>query len=127
MVPHLIIEYTKNLEQDLNINDLLKAMHAELAKRTDIFPLGGIRVRAYPAENYIIADGQEEDAFIHAALKIGGGRSDAEKNDAGKALFAAMTKTCQAIYEQRYLGLSLEISEFTHGTYKKNNIHARFS
>jgi 5-carboxymethyl-2-hydroxymuconate isomerase len=64
---------------------------------------------------------------VPATLKLGSGRTDEAKRRAGAELFAAMKAHFAALYDRRYLALSLEIAEFSEaGTWKHNNIHARF-
>ena len=41
-MPHLIVEYSANLEPALDIRGLVEALH-EAALETGVFPIGGIR------------------------------------------------------------------------------------
>ncbi|SDI72668.1 5-carboxymethyl-2-hydroxymuconate Delta-isomerase [Natribacillus halophilus] len=126
-MPHLIVEYTDNLEDRIAIQNLLERLNETLREKDHIFPTGGIRVRAIKLENYVIADGTEEDAFVHATLKIGPGRSTEEKEEVGKALFEVLTEDFADIHSSSYLALSLNIEEFPNeGSYKQNNLHKRF-
>ncbi|WP_433748489.1 5-carboxymethyl-2-hydroxymuconate Delta-isomerase [Falsibacillus pallidus] len=125
-MPHFILEYTDNLKEEGNIPELLGKVNAYLMERGDVFPIGGIRSRAIELKDYRIADGKEDDAFVHAMLKIGTGRTKEEKQSVGDELFRIMKEHFADLYEKRYLALSFEIAEFTNGTYKQNNIHKRF-
>ena len=92
-----------------------------------VFPIGGIRSRAIELTDYRIADGGADDAFVHVTVKIGAGREEAVKKKAFDALFETMKAHFADLYAKRYLALSMEIAEFSEaGTYKHNNIHARF-
>ncbi len=74
-----------------------------------------------------MADGAEDDAFVHITLKIGAGRSDAVKKKTCDALFEAVKAHFADVFAKRYLALSMELIEFGEsGTYKHNNIHARY-
>lgn len=127
-MPHLVFEYTDNLGEEADIRGLLAKAAGVLRSRGGVFPVGGIRVRAIRLTDYVIADGSNpDDAFVHGSLKIGAGRTEAEKKEACDALFAVMTEHFAAEFEKRGLALSLEFSEFSEaGTWKKNNLHARF-
>lgn len=130
-MPHLTIEYTANLAEEGNFPGLVREAATVLARQQEagkpVFPVGGIRVRALRVDTWAIADGAADDAFVHATLKIGSGRTDDAKRRAGDELFAAMKAHFAALYDRRYLALSLEIAEFSEaGTWKHNNIHARF-
>jgi 5-carboxymethyl-2-hydroxymuconate isomerase len=137
-VPHLTLEYSANLASPERIGQLCNALAQCLdAQRQNgnesgnesgqrVYPLGGIRVRALRCEQYCIADGRPDAAFLHANLKIGAGRSDATKKTTGDALFALIKQHFAAEFEQQGLALSLEIGEFSEaGTWKHNNLHAR--
>ena len=127
-MPHLIFEYTDNLGAEADIPGLLKKANQVLIAQGGVFPIGGIRSRAICLADYCIADGSHpDDAFVHASLKVGAGRSNAEKKRACDELFAMMTEHFARIFEQRGLALSMEFSEFSEaGTWKKNNIHPRY-
>ena len=78
---HLTIEYSANLRAGGDLGGLCARLAACLAAQRDgaavVFPVGGIRVRAIPCEDYCIADGAPDAAFVHAILKLGAGRSAA--------------------------------------------------
>ncbi|WP_181347872.1 5-carboxymethyl-2-hydroxymuconate Delta-isomerase [Thalassobacillus sp. CUG 92003] len=125
-MPHVIIEYTDNLENHTDIQHLLKKINDMLMTKSETFPVGGIRSRAHKVSHYQIADGAENDAFVHAELKIGKGRSEAEKQNACDQLFAVINDHFETYASDHYVALSLELTEFQHATYKSNNIHKRF-
>lgn len=130
-MPHLTLEYSANLADAQNLGHLCNALAQCLAAQRDgeqrVYPLGGIRVRALRCDQYCIADGSPDAAFLHANLKIGAGRSDAVKKATGDALFALIKQHFAAEFEQHGLALSLEIGEFSEaGSWKHNNLHARF-
>ncbi|MFM0238673.1 5-carboxymethyl-2-hydroxymuconate Delta-isomerase [Paraburkholderia phytofirmans] len=129
-MPHLTLEYSANLAGAESIGQLCRALaqclEAQRENEQRIYPLGGIRVRALRCEQYCIADGRADAAFLHANLKIGAGRSEAAKKATGDALFALIKQHFAAEFEQHGLALSLEINEFSEaGTWKHNNLHAR--
>ncbi|RSL33128.1 5-carboxymethyl-2-hydroxymuconate Delta-isomerase [Salibacterium salarium] len=126
-MPHFIVEYTDNLKAEGDIPELLKKVNNVLIAHPDIFPIGGIRSRAIELNDYLVADGTEDDAFVHAQLKIGRGRTKEEKAMAGEKIFEAIEQHFEYLFDKRYLALSFEIQEFGEdGTYKKNNIHPRY-
>ena len=129
-MPHLTLEYSAKLADEASIGQLCTSLAACLDAQRDndqrVFPLGGIRVRALRCDQYCIADGRPDAAFLHANLKIAAGRSDAVKKATGDALFEAIKQHFAAEFEKHGLALSLEINEFSEaGTWKHNNLHAR--
>lgn len=125
-MPHFIVEYTDNLKMEGEIRSLLKKVNDVIIGQGGIFPIGGIRSRAIELHDYVVADGSEDDAFVHAKLTIGAGRSDEEKKKVCDDIFDVMKEHFSTIFDKRYLALSFEIQEFQHTTYKKNNIHKRY-
>lgn len=78
-MPHIVVEYTANIRDDARIPALLRTINATLIAQGGVFPTGGIRSRAIELHDYCVADGTEDDAFVHVTLKIGSGRTDAQK------------------------------------------------
>lgn len=69
-MPHIIIEYTDNIKDEIQIDGLLRKVNDVLISYPSIFPIGGIRSRAIELKHYRVADGTEDDAFVHAILKL---------------------------------------------------------
>lgn len=126
-MPHFIVEYTDNLKDEVKMAELFEKIHEVMIARGSIFPIGGLRSRAIELKDYRIADGAEDDAFVHATLKIGAGRPADVKKEACDALFEVIKEHFAPLMAKRYLALSMELYEFSEaGTYKHNNIHTRF-
>jgi 5-carboxymethyl-2-hydroxymuconate isomerase len=126
-MPHFIVEYTSNIKAEAQIPELLAKANEILIAQRGLFPIGGIRSRAIELHDYCIADGLADYAFVHCNLKIGGGRTEAQKKKVCDELFAAIQTHFAALFSKRYLALSLELNEFSETvTYKHNNIHRRF-
>ncbi|PWC35173.1 5-carboxymethyl-2-hydroxymuconate Delta-isomerase [Azospirillum sp. TSO22-1] len=126
-MPHVIVEYTDNIATQARMPVLLATINRILIAQGGAFPTGGIRSRAVRLTDYCVADGTEDDAFVHITLKIGSGRSDEVKKTACDDLFAAVKEHFADLFSRRFLALSMELTEFSEGgTYKHNNIHARY-
>ena len=120
---HFIVEYSANLDRQFNVQDLLGKLHAA-AVATGVFPLGGIRLRAVRCEEYLVADGNPENAFVHVTVRMGHGRPLDVRKEVGRKLFAAFTDCMAEIYASRPLGLSLDLSELDPElSFKQNNMH----
>jgi 5-carboxymethyl-2-hydroxymuconate isomerase len=128
-MPHLTLEYSANLSDPDDVGRLCSQLAECLTSITEeglnVYPVGGIRVRAIPCEAFSVASGRVDNAaFMHAILKIGAGRSEAVKAATGNALFDMIKKHFDLEFLNRGLALSLEISEFSEaGTWKHNNLH----
>jgi len=130
-MPHLTLEYSANLKPAANMQALCRKLAQCLAAYRDehgksVYPLGGIRVRALMCEDYCIADGRADAAFVHANLRMGAGRSEHTRQRTGDALFEIIKQHFENLFAQTGLALSMEINEFSEaGTWKHNNLHAR--
>ena len=122
-MPHIVIEYSANLRDSVDFPRFLGALRAS-ALATGVFPLGGIRIRAYQADHYLIADGHADNAFVHIMLRVGHGRDLETRKRACDAIFATTTEQLAALFERIPLGISLEMQEIDAVlTCKKNNLH----
>ena len=122
-MPHLIVEYSANVEELIELDSLLDKLHA-CALETGVFPLGGLRVRAHRTDAYRIADKAPENGFVHVTALIGHGRPLDVQQRAGEQLMAALTAHLDELYKTSPLAISLTVQEF-HPVlnYKKNNLH----
>lgn len=122
-MPHIIIECSANLGDRVDYDELVRTVH-EAALETGVFPIGGTRTRLAPRERFRIADGEPENAFAHAVLRIGEGRDAATKKAAGSHVFAALCGALAPAYAAGPLSISLEVQELDAAlSFKQNNIH----
>jgi 5-carboxymethyl-2-hydroxymuconate isomerase len=122
-LPHLIVEYSANIEDRIALDGLLDKLHA-CALGTGVFPLGGLRIRAHRADAYRIADKAPDNGFVHVTALIGHGRPLDVQQRAGEELFATLTAHLEPLYAKSPLAISLNIQEFDPVlNFKKNNLH----
>ncbi len=121
-MPHLIIEYSANLESDLDVRELVRAMH-DTAATIETLPTAGIRTRAARRDNVMIADGHPDNGFINMTLRIAQGRTIDERRAAGEKLFGALNEFVSDVLARRPVALSFEIQEIETSTrWKHGNI-----
>lgn len=113
-MPHLVILYTGNLDTETDMTGLCRTLaDAMLTVRDEddkqVFPAGGVRVLAYPAAHFAVADGQRDYAFVYLNLRMGRGRSEAVQQRAGETVLAAAKQHFEPIFAKRYIGLTLQI------------------
>ncbi len=125
-MPHFVVEYTDNIKEEADIRLLLKKANTILIDQGGLFPIGGIRSRAIELKDYVMADDDEDYAFVHASLTVAGGRSKEATKKVCDELFLMMTEHFADIFKKHYFALSMEFNEFSNSTYKKNNVHTRF-
>jgi 5-carboxymethyl-2-hydroxymuconate isomerase len=115
-MPHVVILYTSNLETATDMSALCRSLADAMLTVQDenskpVFPTGGVRVFAYPAPHYAVADGKRDYSFIYLNLRMGRGRTPEVKQRAGEVLLAAAKAHIEPVSAGRYLGLTLQIDE----------------
>ena len=122
-MPHLVILYTGQLDQAVNMTSLCRQLaDAMLAVKDEsgkqVFPTGGTRVLAYPAPHYAVADGgaagiaaggNGDYAFAYLNLRMGRGRSEATQKQAGDTLLAVVKAFFAPLMTTQHIGVTLQI------------------
>jgi len=122
-MPHLTIDYSQNTVSDFDA--LCVLLHGVLLQ-SGLFELGALRVRARACPQYAVADRLPENAFADMILRIGKGRSDAEKQAVGAALMQAAEAHFAPLLARPHFALSLEVQEISAPlSWKTNAIHPR--
>ena len=131
-MPHLVILYSGNLDGQADMSALCRHLANTMLEQRDdegapVFPPGGTRVLAYPAQHFAVADGERDYAFAYLNLRMGKGRSAATQKRVGDALLATAKATFDPIQTRRLVGVTLQIdvgAEVYDG--KSSNIHPLF-
>lgn len=133
-MPHLVVLYTPNLEAEAGLSALCRRLaDALLAVRDEagaqVFPTGGVRVLAYPAAHFAVADGQRDYGFVCLNLRMARGRSPQVQQVAGEAVLAAAREHLAPLIERRLLGLTVQVDESPGQVYdgKAGNLHPLFA
>lgn len=124
---HVTIEWTANLEGEIDVRALMELVAGDMRERSGgVFPVGGIRVRAYRVDDYVIADNAgPDDAFINLDVKMGAGRSAEFRKSYFDALFARVLDDLGDLFDRRPVALTLYVEEAE--GWKHNSIHKRLA
>lgn len=136
-MPHLVLLYTPNLDDPGstggNISVLCRALADTMCAQRDavgkpVFPTGGVRVLAYAAKHFAVADGARDYAFVYLNLRMGRGRDAQVLQDVGLALEACTKAHFAPLLASRLIGVTLQIDEGKEIFDAKNSsIHPLFS
>ncbi len=115
-MPHLVLLYSANLESETDMTGMCRSLADALLTVRDeqgqqVYPTGGVRVFAYPAQHFAVADGARDYAFVYVNLRMGRGRTPAVKQRAGETLLAAAKAHLAPLFARRHIGLTLQIDE----------------
>jgi 5-carboxymethyl-2-hydroxymuconate isomerase len=132
-MPHLVVLYTNNLETQTDMNALCRKLANAMPTVMDenckqVLPTGGIRVLAYPAAHYAVADGQRDYGFVYLPLRMGRGRSDAARKKVGETLRAVVQEHFSERLANSHIGVTFQIDEGQEVfDAKLSSIHALFA
>ena len=132
-MPHLVILYTHQLDAEVDMGALCRHLANTMLTIKDdtgkaVFPIGGTRVLAYPAAHSAVADGSGDHAFCYLNLRMGRGRSDEVKKQAGELLAAATRNFLEPVLAKRALGLTFQLDEGQEAFDARiGNLHAVFA
>lgn len=124
---HLRIEYSAGLEKKVDLSSVCKKL-SDVMVKTKIFPVGGIRVRAFRADDFSIADNHNRNLFCDLVLRMGEGRAEEERIRAGEEPISGAKEIFSELLESQYFALSLEVIEINSSfSWKTNSIHTRLN
>jgi 5-carboxymethyl-2-hydroxymuconate isomerase len=123
-MPHIIAEYSVNLEDRLDVQALVDDLH-RAAVDSGIAEIVAIRTRAVPREHFRVADGKPENGFVHIVARLRVGRPEEKRKELGRALLAAADKRLANVYPTHPIGLTVEIHEIDHMTFRRNTLRER--
>jgi 5-carboxymethyl-2-hydroxymuconate isomerase len=122
-MPHIIIEYSANLENQIDVLEFVETVH-NAALKTGVFELAAVRTRAERREYYAIADSHRDNAFVAIWVRVAPGRPVETRQRLGKEIFDAACEFLEEVYKKTPIGISLEVNEIDNtAAFRKNNLH----
>ena len=105
---HLSIEYSANMEDRVDIAELCDILR-RAAIETGVFPMAGVRVRAFRADHVSIADGDYIHGYIDISVRLRGGRPLTKRQTATEHIFAAAEAYLKPAMAEHSIALSMEM------------------
>lgn len=109
-MPHVVVEYSRNLEQSVDIPALINVVH-EAVIATGAFSPAAVRTRAAPRDDYRIADGDARNAFLAIVGRIKPGRPQQVRHDLGRMLFEAVRGHLDDVAARIPICITVELQE----------------
>lgn len=109
-MPHIAIDYSANLEDVVDMPGLCEVLRTT-GIATGVFPMAGIRVRAFRADHVAIADGDPRHGYLDISVRLRGGRSFEAKKAATERLFAAARDFLAPVIATHPVALSMEMRD----------------
>lgn len=120
-MPHLNLEYTKNIT-GLDVPGVLLKLNQALVASGEFQEID-IKSRAIPLEEFLVGTAINGRAFLHAKLAILKGRSTQIKRDLSTRLLLALKEACPKS-PGTHTQLCVEILEIDGEVYSKDVIEA---
>jgi 5-carboxymethyl-2-hydroxymuconate isomerase len=117
-MPHLILEYSDNLEMPVVAEEIFKPLHAALVEFQPI-KLADIKSRAIPCENYYIGAGTPESVFVHLTVKILTGRSIEERRKMSQRMLGLLEELFAGALAKQPCDITVDICEMERQSYGK--------
>ena len=119
-MPHLILEYTDNVEFDSHL--LFKELHESLVA-TGAVNMKGLKSRANKLTDDYIADGNPDYKFVHVTIILREGRAREVREDISQRVMTILDNTFGHYRENGHIGLSTDMRELEFGlALTKHNI-----
>lgn len=124
-MPHIIAEYSANLEESLDIQALVDDLH-RAAVGAQVAELVGIRTRAVRCAHFRVADGNAANGFVHITARLRQGRALEQRKALGQALFAAADRRLATVYPHHPVAMTVEVHEIDpEMTFRRNTLRER--
>lgn len=111
-MPHLTLEYSKNVCEHQKLDTLFEKCHALMV---EILPteLASCKSKALEYKNYYIGDGNTKNAFVHLDLKLLTGRTEETLHALSQRLLQCLSEHFAESFKTLNLQISLEITELS--------------
>ncbi len=118
-MPHLKLEYTNNITQDIDFPKLFSSLHKVLSETSGI-KIQNCKSRAFEVGNYYIAQGEAENAFVHLDVRFMEGRPPELKKDIGRKLLEILKTYFIRKNDPLNNQITVEISDIPNSSYFKH-------
>ncbi len=126
-MPHIVVEYSANLEPDVDIPALIRDVHSAVLA-SGVFEPGAVRTRAERRDVFVVADGDPGNGFVHVDLRIAPGRDPATRKRVAQAVLDVVAAATRDVFARAGLGLSVEVREIDNAAaVRLNNLHQRLA
>ena len=110
-MPHIVMEYSANLSEQVSSTKLLNALHQTVVD-SGLFSPEAVKARSVAFSDYVLPEGA--DTFAHVTVAILNGRTIEQRQGLSEAVFARLQAALP-----KDAKLSVTIHEMEKETYKK--------
>jgi 5-carboxymethyl-2-hydroxymuconate isomerase len=110
-MPHFVIEYSRGIEETVDLDALMTAAH-EAGAESGVMKAEDIKVRAIAYEAFRFAGNIQ--SFVHVTISLLEGRSDRQKEHLAVLLRERLARSCPEIDS-----ISIDVRDMNAAAYKK--------
>ena len=114
-MPHLVIEYSDNLNGDFDVRTLMQKMHQALDGKYNIAS-NRIKARAIKLTDYIVGDHGTDAFMMHVTLKLMQGRT-VEAQKELSSLLQSIARKHISLENYPHSAITVEVVELATATY----------
>jgi len=116
-MPHMILEYSANMQERPDPKALLRRLHDTLLT-IGSYNMADIKSRIIVHEDFLVSDGERDQAFAHLQLAILP-REEKIRNESTEALLNVLKDVFAGSLATKNCGLSVEIRDLDRDSYRK--------
>ena len=117
-MPHLRLEYTGNVSQQVRADELLPALHRLLARVAGI-QAGNCKSRLVRLSEYCVGGGEAGHAFVHLEIRVLEGRAPEVKREIGERSLAVLEEYFAPARSESELQITVEVIDMQRASYFK--------
>ena len=117
-MPHIMLEYTDNIDQPIEFRDLFAELHQVLADTAGI-NIANFKSRARCLHTYHIGEGEAGNAFVHVEVHLFEGRSVEVKRAIGERGLGVLKKHLAQSLSDHNLQITFQVRDIQRQAYFK--------
>ncbi|MEM7031477.1 MAG: 5-carboxymethyl-2-hydroxymuconate Delta-isomerase [Chloroflexota bacterium] len=117
-MPHIILEYSANIEQHVDFPTLFSTIHKSVSDIGNV-KIGNLKSRARKVEDFCVSDGEADQAFVHLEFRLLAGRTKVIKQQLGHQLLTLLEAAYASSLDSLRLQITVEIIDIDPNYYFK--------
>lgn len=122
-MPHVIAEYSANLEDALDVRALVEGLHRTMID-SGLADVAAIRTRAERRDHVRVGEDNPANAFVHITARLRAGRTEQQQTALAEALLAAADKALERAFKTHPIAVTVEIENIHNITARKNTVRS---
>ncbi|MGW2649134.1 5-carboxymethyl-2-hydroxymuconate Delta-isomerase [Streptomyces sp. NPDC001393] len=123
-MPHLVLEHSGNIREDIDLTALFGKLHTALAAAGG-FRLQDFKSRAVRMNRYFIGDGTYEQSFVNLDVRTFGGKSTEARTAISEAALAVLAEAFATSLRETACDISVQVTELDRPTFARTRSEDR--